>query len=97
MERGSRTAASLRNTSAPPLSWLWIHCTRRGKATGGRETLTMDGVSAYRRAGVAGKRAVSYRVVEPRADHAGSIGCIQMDHVGWERQWMVARPDRHNR
>ena len=67
------------------------------EATGGRATLTMDGLSAYRRSGGAGKRAVSYRVVKPEANHDGSVGCIQMHDVIWARQGMVARPDRHNR
>ena len=67
------------------------------EATGGRATLTMDGLSAYRRTRVAGKRAASYRVVEPEANHDGSIGCIRMDDVSWAGQWMVARPDNGNR
>ena len=54
------------------------------EATGGRATLTMDGLSAYRRAGGAGKRAVSYRIVEPEANQDGSIGCVhQMDDAVW--------------
>ena len=68
------------------------------EATGGRATLTMDGLSAYRRAGGAGKRAVSYRVIEPEANQDGSIGCVhQMDDAVWAGQWMVAHPDRDNR
>ena len=65
------------------------------EATGGRATLTMDGLSAYRRPGGAGKRvAASYRVVEPEANHDGSIGCILKDDVVWSGQRMVAPPDR---
>ena len=67
------------------------------EATDGRATLTMDGLSAYRRPGGAGKRAVSYRVVEPKADRVGSVGCIQMDDVAWPGQWMEAPPDNANR
>ena len=67
------------------------------EATGGRATLTMDGLSAYRRTGVAGKRAVSYRVVEPEANHDGSIGCIRMDGVAWAGQRMVAPPESGTR
>ena len=68
------------------------------EATGGRATLTMDGLSAYRRTGVAGKRAASYRVIEPEANQDGSIGCVhQMDDAVWAGQWMVAHPDRDNR
>ena len=67
------------------------------EATGGRATLTMDGLSAYRRAGGAGKRAVSYRIVEPEANHDGSIGCIRMDGVAWAGQGMVAPPENSTR
>ena len=67
------------------------------EATGGRATLTMDGLSVFRRSGGAGKRAVSYRVLEPEANHDGSVGCIQMDDVAWPGPWMVARPDSGNR
>ena len=68
------------------------------EATGGRATLTMDGLSAYRRSSGAGKRAVSYRVIEPEANQDGSIGCVhQMDDAVWAGQWMVAHPDRDNR
>ena len=68
------------------------------EATGGRATLTMDGLSAYRRAGGAGKRAVSYRIVEPEENQDGSIGCVhQMDDAVWAGQWMVAPPDKGNR
>ena len=68
------------------------------EATGGRATLTMDGLSAYRRTGVAGKRAASYRVIESEANQDGSIGCVhQMDDAVWAGQWMVAHPDRDNR
>ena len=67
------------------------------EATGGRATLTMDGLSAYRRTDVAGKRAVSYRVVEPEANHDGSIGCIRMDGVAWAGQRMVAPPESGTR
>ena len=66
------------------------------EATGDRATLTMDGLSAYRRSGVAGKRVVSYRVFEPEANHDGTIGCIQMDDSVWAGQWMIA-PPRDNR
>ena len=67
------------------------------EATGGRATLTMDGLSAYRRPGGAGKRvAASYRVVEPEANHDGSIGCILKDDVVWSGQRMVAPPDSGN-
>ena len=65
------------------------------EATGGRATLTMDGLSAYRRAG---KRvAALYRVVEPEANQDGSIGCIRMDDVAWAGQRMVALPENGNR
>ena len=65
------------------------------EATGGRATLTMDGLSAYRRAS---KQAVSYRVIEPEANQDGSIGCVhQMDNAVWAGQWMVAHLDRDNR
>ena len=68
------------------------------EATGGRATLTMDGLSAYRRASMAGKPTVSYRVIEPKANQDGLIGCIhQMDDAGWAGQWMVAPPDKGNR
>ena len=68
------------------------------EATGGRATLTMDGLSAYRRAGGAGKRAVSYRIVKPEANQDGPIGCVhQMDDAVWAWQWMVAPPDKGNR
>ena len=67
------------------------------EATGDRATLTMDGLSAYRRSGVAGKRVVSYRVFEPEENHDGTIGCIQMDDSVWAGQWMIAHPDRDNR
>ncbi len=65
------------------------------EATGGRATLTMNGLSAYRRAS---KQAVSYRVIEPEANQDGSIGCVhQMDNAVWAGQWMVAHLDRDNR
>ena len=63
------------------------------EATGGRATLTMDGLSSYRRSGGAGKRTVSYRIVEPIANQAGSIGCVPMDDAAEGRQWMVAPAD----
>ena len=67
------------------------------EATGGRATLTMDGLSAYRRADAAGKPAVSYRVVEPEANPDGSVGCIQMDDAAWPGQWMMARTEEDDR
>ena len=68
------------------------------EATGGRATLTMDGLSAYRRSGAAGKRAASYRVVAPEANPDGSIGCVhQMDDSVWAGQWMVAPLEKGNR
>ncbi len=68
------------------------------EATGGRATLTMDGLSAYRRSGVAGKRTVTYRVAEPEANQDGSVGCVhQMDDSAWGGQWMVALPEIGNR
>ena len=68
------------------------------EATGGRATLTMDGLSAYRRSGVAGKRTVTYRVAEAEANQDGSVGCVhQMDDSAWGGQWMVALPEIGNR
>ena len=67
------------------------------EAMGGRATLTMDGLSAYRRANAAGKPAMSYRVVEPEANPDGSVGCIQMDDAAWPGQWMMARTEEDDR
>ena len=68
------------------------------EATGGRATLTMDGLSAFRRSGAAGKRTVTYHVTEPEANQDGSIGCVhQMDGSVWKGHWMVAHPEIGNR
>ena len=61
------------------------------EATGGRATLTMDGLSAYRKPSGSSKRKVSYRIVAPVDEH---IGCIPMGEMAEAKRWMVA-PERH--
>ena len=63
------------------------------EATGGRATLTMDGLSAYRKSSGAGKQAVSYRIVEPVAGDGGQIGCVSIDDAAKARKWMVWSSD----
>lgn len=67
------------------------------EATGGRATLMMDGSPAYHRSAGVGKRAVSYRSVEPEVNQDGSVGCVQMDDAAWPGQWMVSRPENSSR
>ena len=62
------------------------------EATGGRATLAMDGLSAYRTSGRVGKRAVSYRIVEPVAN--ADTGCMLIDDAAQAEQWMVAPSDK---
>ena len=63
------------------------------EATGGRATLTMDGLSAHRRSGWASKPVVSYRIVEPVANQDGHIGCVPIDDTAAAERWMVAPSD----
>ncbi|MXX36676.1 MAG: hypothetical protein F4Y91_00295 [Gemmatimonadetes bacterium] len=67
------------------------------EATGGRATLTMDGLSAYRRSGRASKPVVSYRIVEPVPNEDGHIGCVPMDDAAEAGKWMVAPSDKGKR
>ncbi len=67
------------------------------EATGGRATLTMDGLSAYRRSGRASKPVVSYRIVEPVANQDGHIGCVPMGDATEVGKWMVAPSDKGKR
>ena len=57
----------------------------------------MDGLSAFRTSGGAGKRAISYRIIEPVAGQDGQIGCVPMGDATEVGKWMVAPSDKGKR